>query len=96
MKIKEIISQHRRDFSAIMVCEHCESEQKLNSGYDDAFYHQNVIPVMKCESCGKTASEDLQIGEFCVLENQNLNTGMNATVKAALTAGAVDILGNTI
>jgi hypothetical protein len=40
--------------------------------------------------------EDLQIGEFCVLENQNLHTDMNATVKAALTAGAVDILGNTI
>ena len=58
MKIRKIISQHRRDFSAIMVCEHCESEQKLNSGYDDAFYHQNVIPVMKCESCGKIASED--------------------------------------
>lgn len=40
--------------------------------------------------------EDLQIGEFCVLENQNLNTDMNATVKAALTAGAVDVLGNAI
>lgn len=57
MKIKKIISQHRRDFRAIYECEHCE-ETHEGSGYDDAFYHQNVIPKMKCKKCGKTAGDD--------------------------------------
>ena len=33
MKIKEILSQNRRDFQAIFVCEHCGYEYKT-SGYD--------------------------------------------------------------
>jgi hypothetical protein len=53
MKIKRITSQYRNDFYAIMVCEHCGHEQKLGSGYDDAYYHQHVIPAQVCESCGK-------------------------------------------
>jgi hypothetical protein len=36
-----------------MECEHCAHTQKLDTGYDDAFYHQRVIPTMTCESCGK-------------------------------------------
>ena len=58
MKIKKIVSQSRRDFSAIMVCEHCDHEQNLTSGYDDDNYHRNVIPKMKCNSCGMVAPED--------------------------------------
>jgi len=58
MRIKEITSQHRRDFTAIMECEHCGHNEVDNSGYDDAFYHQNVIPNMKCDKCGKKASDD--------------------------------------
>lgn len=62
MKIKEITSQSRRDFSAIMKCEFCGAEEKNNSGYDDRFYHDNVIPEMKCGSCGKsTKSENAPI-----------------------------------
>ena len=57
MKIKKITEQHRRDFRAIYECEHCSSEIKL-SGYDDANFHQNVIPNMECEVCGKKASDD--------------------------------------
>lgn len=56
MKIKEIVSQHRRDFYAIYECEHCGFTKK-GYGYDDANFHQNVIPKMVCEKCGKTASE---------------------------------------
>jgi transcription elongation factor Elf1 len=57
MKIKEITSQHRRDFRAVYTCEHCGHE-KEDSGYDDANFHQNVIPAMMCEKCGKKASGD--------------------------------------
>lgn len=57
MRIKEITSQTRRDFHAIYVCEHCNHEQK-GSGYDDANFHQNVIPKKLCPECGKTADKD--------------------------------------
>ena len=59
MRIKKITSQHRRDYTAVMICEHCSHEQN-DSGYDDAFYHQNVIPKIECKSCGKSASDDYQ------------------------------------
>lgn len=56
MKIKEITSQHRRDFTAIYECEHC-GHTKRGSGYDDQHFHQNVVPTMKCEKCGEMAPE---------------------------------------
>jgi predicted RNA-binding Zn-ribbon protein involved in translation (DUF1610 family) len=54
MIIKEILEQHRRDFTAIYLCEHCGYEQE-DKGYDDANFHNNVIPKMKCPSCGEVA-----------------------------------------
>ena len=54
MKIKTILSQHRRDFTAIYICEHCQNEKESN-GYDDTHFHQNVIPTMKCKECGKAS-----------------------------------------
>jgi transcription elongation factor Elf1 len=56
MKIKKITWQHRRDFKAIYECEHCGHEHE-GSGYDDANFHQNVIPEMKCQNCGKIADK---------------------------------------
>ena len=57
MKIKEITSQSRRDFIAIFECENCGHEKRMG-GYDDANFHQNVIPEMACENCGETASDN--------------------------------------
>jgi transcription elongation factor Elf1 len=59
MKIKRIESQSRRDFYAVYECEHCGHE-KRGSGYDDANFHENVIPAMECGECGKTARDDYQ------------------------------------
>lgn len=56
MRIKEILSQNRRDFQAIYKCEHCGHEFK-RSGYDDVNFHENVIPRMKCTVCKKKASD---------------------------------------
>lgn len=56
MKIKEIISQHRRDFRAIYECEHCGFTFN-GSGYDDTNFHEKVIPTMVCRECDKTADE---------------------------------------
>ena len=57
MKIKEIVSQNRRDFRATYVCEHCGNERE-GGGYDDDNFHRNVVPAMKCSECGKTAPTD--------------------------------------
>ena len=53
MKIKEILRQHRNDFTATMVCEHCGHEELNRYGYDDDYYHIEVIPQFRCGSCGK-------------------------------------------
>jgi len=57
MKIKKIISQHRRDFTAIYECEHCGFTEE-RYGYDDDNFHQNVIPNLACGNCGKKSPED--------------------------------------
>lgn len=59
MKIETIISQSRRDFTAVYICEHCSHKHRA-SGYDDTHFHTNVIPCMVCPTCGKTAPEDYQ------------------------------------
>jgi len=56
MKIIEITSQHRRDFYAIVECENCGAKREI-SGYDDRNYHDNVIPKMACDKCGKTRND---------------------------------------
>jgi len=56
MKIQQITSQHRRDFHAIYECEGCGTTED-GSGYDDGYFHQSVIPEMKCDNCGKTSND---------------------------------------
>jgi rubredoxin len=57
MKIQKITSRNRRDFYAIYECEHCGYATNEKSGYDDAFFHSQVIPKMKCKNCGLVASD---------------------------------------
>jgi hypothetical protein len=57
MRIFTIKSQNRRDFTAILECEGCGEKQELRSGYDDRNYHDNVIPAIKCKTCGKTRND---------------------------------------
>lgn len=54
MKIQKIVSQNRRDFQAIYECEHC-AHTVSGYGYDDGYFHSQVIPHMECEKCGKKA-----------------------------------------
>ena len=53
MKIQKVVSRSRYDFTAIMECEHCGSTQDLKTGYDDSYYHAQVIPAMTCKACGR-------------------------------------------
>ena len=56
MRIKEILSQSRRDFRAIYECEHCGATEE-SYGYDDGNFHNNVIPTFTCPECGKKAPD---------------------------------------
>lgn len=58
MRIKQMISQYRRDFKALMECEFCSQTEMNTSGYDDTYYHEKVIPDMKCKSCGKSTTSE--------------------------------------
>lgn len=64
MKIKQKLSQYRRDFTAILICEGCGHEKTLMSGYDDRYYHDNVLPNMKCPVCGNSRNDLGIIGEY--------------------------------
>ena len=57
MKIQKIISQSRRDFTAIYECEYCGHTEE-GPGYDDTNFHEIVIPCMKCPQCGEEAPLD--------------------------------------
>jgi hypothetical protein len=57
MKIKHMISQHRRDFVCEYECEHCGHVVK-GRGYDDRHFHEKVIPDMTCINCGAKAGPD--------------------------------------
>jgi predicted RNA-binding Zn-ribbon protein involved in translation (DUF1610 family) len=57
MKIKEILDQNRRDFWADYECEGCGHIEKNAIGYDDAHFHNEVIPKMTCPVCGKTGAQ---------------------------------------
>lgn len=60
MRIKQILSQYRNDFTALMECEHCNATSRLGSGYNDAYYHYAVIPAMRCTNCGQDRDGTLQ------------------------------------
>lgn len=72
MKIKEITWQSRRDFNANLECEHCGNIELLNSGYDDSYYHKEVIPKMKCKKCGKNSGENYIPLKPKYLDNQTV------------------------
>jgi len=59
MRIREITSQHRRDFTAVYECEDC-GHTKSGRGYDDDNFHRNVVPAMECDKCGKSAPAEFR------------------------------------
>lgn len=58
MEILKISSRYRRDFRANMICKYCGHIERNVNGYDDDYFHQNVIPNMVCVKCGKKAGKD--------------------------------------
>lgn len=63
MKIKTVTYMHRNDFKAIYECEHCQNEYEA-WGYNDSNFHENVIPNVHCDECGKKSNGELhKVGE---------------------------------
>ena len=61
MQIKRITSRrNRRDFLAEYECEHCGNIEE-SYGYDDSYFHNKIIPKMKCSKCGEVASCDYRL-----------------------------------
>jgi ribosomal protein L37AE/L43A len=56
MKIQTITHRSRRDFTAIYECESCRVTVTGN-GYDDANFHENVIPGWACAACGVASNK---------------------------------------
>ena len=58
MYITKITSQHRRDIRMRLKCGSCGNEEHNISGYDDAHFHSEEVPKMKCIKCGKNAKDN--------------------------------------
>lgn len=56
MKITKTYGWNRRDFYYDAECEHCGEKTTNNSGYDDFNYYNNVVPDIKCKSCGESSN----------------------------------------
>lgn len=57
MKIKHRTRQYRRDFTAIYECEFCGYVTGEINGYDDEYFHNEVIPEMECKECGEHSGQ---------------------------------------
>lgn len=64
MYIVKRLNQMRRDFTSEIKCEGCGHCSILRRGYDDRNYHDNVMPNMKCEKCGKSRNDLGVPGDF--------------------------------
>lgn len=62
MKLIEILWQRRSDFEGVAECEFCGSYQSLKHGYSDRRFYDQVIPAIKCVSCGKRTNEVIPEG----------------------------------
>ena len=56
MKLLKKTRQHRRDFTGIYECEECHFTIELD-GYDDRYFHDNVVPSWECLKCGKSTND---------------------------------------
>jgi len=55
MQLIKKINQTRRDFTGVYECQNCKNIEK-KEGYDDNYFHDEVIPDMKCSKCGQSTN----------------------------------------
>ena len=49
MKIISLDQGNGRDLYGMMKCEHCNTSARLSGGYNDAFWHESVLPAFHCK-----------------------------------------------
>ena len=59
MRITKLFNRIRRDFEAIYECEHCQFTT-AGYGYDDANFHQHIIPNRVCPKCKKKSPSNYE------------------------------------
>lgn len=59
LKIAEVVYQQERDFSAVLVCEHCGHSYK-EWGYIDDYFMREVLPQAVCPNCHKNRAGDTE------------------------------------
>lgn len=74
MRIIGITAALGRDLYGTLLCEHCEATAKLSGGYDDAHWHNNVLPAFHCKKCGKNRAGELSSPEVTA---RNQTNGIN-------------------
>ena len=57
MEVVRRFDQLRRDLSIDLECERCNATDTVTTAYDDTFYWTQVVPDMKCKSCGKSSND---------------------------------------
>ena len=63
MKIISLDQGNGRDLYGMMKCEHCNTSARLSGGYNDAFWHEKVLPAFHCKECGKNRAGELRSDE---------------------------------
>jgi hypothetical protein len=56
MRIKEYINYDGRNFLAMVVCENCGTECKMN-GYYENYFFKYTLPEVKCGECDKSRND---------------------------------------
>ena len=46
----------RRDFTGIYQCEGCNTIHEKYGCYDDDYFHEKVMPDIKCTGCGQSSN----------------------------------------
>lgn len=57
VKVTKRYNQWRRDLWVDLECEGCGATETVKDAYDDTNYWVNVVPDMKCKSCGKSSND---------------------------------------
>lgn len=52
MKILSLKPGFGNDLFGVLICEWCGAEAKLVGGYNDAHWHEKVLPAFHCKPCG--------------------------------------------
>lgn len=74
MKIYALNPGNGRDLYGRLLCEHCGRNEKLSGGYNDAHWHNNVLPAFHCKGCGKNRAGELASTE---VTERNVANGVN-------------------